>query len=240
MSLNLNYAFLATNNRGTGVYNIEKNTTPTGGAVEIFEDCLLDLNAWIEFALNLGYKNIILEGHSFGTNKIQYYLQKGKFKDKINSTILLGFNDSFGGQLEYLNKNNLKNEDILAEAKSLVSQGKGLQLLTDQSINFGELPQTAGSYISFMSPHSNLSKILPLSTKGPLIHFSNLKLPILAIVGDRNEYTVISPGEAVDLLSRANKRAKVFLINDCDHSYLGREKELTEIIKNFILEILTI
>jgi len=66
----LNIAFLSVNTRGSGVYDIEKGTKPKGAAVEIFEECLFDIDAWIDFAILQGFKEIILEGHSFGTNKI--------------------------------------------------------------------------------------------------------------------------------------------------------------------------
>ena len=142
----LNIAFLSTNNRGTGVYDVELGTKYRGAAIEIFEECLLDIDAWVEFAMTLGYKNIILEGHSFGTNKIQYYYLNGKYKSKIRALILLGFTDSYGGQLEYLKSQRLNNDDILKEAKKLISKNKPIQLLSYLLINWGELSQTAQSY----------------------------------------------------------------------------------------------
>lgn len=93
LSNDLNIAFLATNNRGSEVYNIEKGSKYAGAAIEIFEECLLDIDAWIEFAITKGYKKIILEGHSFGTNKIQYYALNGKYRSQVKALILLGFTD---------------------------------------------------------------------------------------------------------------------------------------------------
>jgi len=98
----LNWAYLSTNNRGSYVYELELGTKASGAAIEIFEECLRDIDAWIEFALARGYENIILEGHSFGTNKVQYCALRGKYRSKIKALILLGFNDAFGTQLQYL------------------------------------------------------------------------------------------------------------------------------------------
>lgn len=235
MAGELGYAFLSTNNRGSGVYEIESGTKPTGAAVEIFEECLYDIDAWMEFALDQGFKNIILEGHSFGTNKVQYYLLNGKYKDKIKAVILLGFTDSYGGQLDYLERNSLKNEDVLEEARKLISEGKPLQLLSNLYINWGELPQTAQSYISLMSPNSNLSKILPLRDKKSLDNFGKIQIPILGVVGDHNECTVISPQEAIDLLNKENKNAKCFMIKNSNHGYVGKEKELADIVSSFLV-----
>ena len=231
----LKIAFLTTNNRGSGVYNIETGTKYRGAAIEIFEDCLLDIDVWIELAFDRGYKSIILEGHSFGTNKIQYYTLNGKYKDKIRALILLGFTDSYGGQLDYLKINNKQNEEILQEAKMLIKQNKPLQLLSDLYINWGELPQSAQSYKNFMTPGSALSNILPLGQNKDLTNFKKITIPILGIVGDTGECTVIQPKEAVDRLNRENKNAECFMIENCNHSYQGKEEDLTKIIRGFLM-----
>jgi pimeloyl-ACP methyl ester carboxylesterase len=220
------------------VYDIETGTKPRGAAVEIFDECLIDIDAWIGFAFAIGYKNIILEGHSFGTNKIQYYALNGKYAASVKSLILLGFTDSYGGQLVYLEKNHIKNEDVLAEAEQLIRQNKPLQLLSNLLINWGELPQTAKSYKNMMSPGSALSGILPLPYGKGLPNFREIRIPILCIVGDRNECTVIPPADAVTLLNRENNLARCFMIGNSNHSYEGKEAELVQIIRRFLEETL--
>lgn len=230
----LNMAFLSTNNRGSGVYDVEIGAKYVGAAIEIFEECLFDIDAWIKFAFSIGYKNIILEGHSFGTNKIQYYALNGKYKKMIKALILLGFTDSYGGQLEYLEKNKQCNEDVLKEAEELIKQNKPLQLLSDLYINWGELPQTAQSYKNFMTPGSVLSNILPLGQNKNFTNFKKIAIPILGVVGDTEECTVISPKKAVDRLNKENKNARCYMIEDCNHSYQGKEEALLKIIRSFI------
>lgn len=234
----LNVTFLTTNSRGSDVYDVESGAKYTGAAIEIFDECLLDIDAWIEFALSKGYKDIILEGHSFGANKIQYYALNGKYKARIKALILLGFTDSYGGQLEYLKKNNIRNEDVLSEAEEMIKQGKPFQLLSDLSINWGELPQTAQSYKNFMTPGSALSDILPLGQDKDFANFKKITIPILGIVGDTGECTVISPKKAVDRLNKENKNAECYMINNCNHGYQGKEKELVRIIGTFLERIL--
>jgi len=154
----------------------------------------------------------------------------------IKALILLGFTDSYGGQLEYLKSININNEKILKEAKELIDSKNPLKLLSNLYINWGELPQSARSYYDFMQDNSELSKILPLAKKVELIEFKKIYIPILGIVGDHNECTVIKPQEAVNLLNKANKNAQCFMIENCEHSYTGREKELVSIIRKFLKE----
>ncbi len=232
----LNIAFLSTNSRGSGVYEVETGTKYTGAAIEIFEECLFDIDSWIELALSEGYENIILEGHSFGTNKIQYYALNGKHKSKIKALILLGFTDSYGGQLEYLKKNNNDNKDILREAEQLIKQNKPFKLLSDLYINWGELPQSAQSYKNFMTPNSALSNVLPLGQNKIFVNFKKITVPILGIVGDTGECTVIFPKLAVERLNKENKNAECHMIENSNHSYQGKEKELVKIIKGFLIK----
>ena len=117
---NNDIASLAFNNRGSSVL---QESPPTGAATEIFKDCLLDIDAWIEYVFNLGYKNIILQGHSLGTEKAVYYLSKGKYKEKVSNVILLGFSDTYGDHYD----RSPCPEKLMAEANKLVKQNKSRQ-----------------------------------------------------------------------------------------------------------------
>ena len=99
------FSVLSTNNRGAYAYEPYQKT---GASTEIFEDCVTDIDAWIEFALKLNYRNIFLSGHSLGTEKVVYHMNKGKHKEKIKAVILLAPSDSIG-YLEQNDKNLKKN-----------------------------------------------------------------------------------------------------------------------------------
>src|SRR3989344_2068099 len=60
-------SLLSANNRGAGTYDPWQKI---GASVELFEDCLVDLDTWIEFVLEKGYEKIILSGHRLGTEKV--------------------------------------------------------------------------------------------------------------------------------------------------------------------------
>ena len=233
-SLKLNCAFLTTNNRGAGIYEVETGTVTHGASCEIFEDCLLDIDAWIELVFAKGYQNIILEGHSFGTEKCVYYMSKGKYKDKdkIKALVLLGFCDTIGTQKKHSDKTG---KDYMAEAKDLISKGKGDYLLSDLFAFAGELPITAKTYINFFENGSKLSSVMPFGN-GKLDMFSKINVPILGVIGDQDqkEYTIMPIKDAINLLKTENKLADASQINDCDHGFTGKEKELSEIIAGFL------
>jgi hypothetical protein len=43
---------LSTNNRGVGVYDAWQGN---GAAIEKFEDCVIDIDAWMEYVIGRGY-----------------------------------------------------------------------------------------------------------------------------------------------------------------------------------------
>jgi pimeloyl-ACP methyl ester carboxylesterase len=233
MASELGLAFLSTNNRGNGVYEVEAGTISHGASLEKFEDCLLDIDAWIEYCLDKGYQNIILEGHSFGTEKSVYYMAKGKYRDKVIAVILLGFSDNVGTQKRYENK---IGKNYLDEARKLFSEKKNEQLLSDLKGLAGELPISAQTYLNFFSENSENSIALPLRNGKNLTNFQNIKTPILGVIGDKDdgEYTIIPIIDAINLLKSENKNADVYQIKDCNHSFEGKEEQLVKIVREFL------
>lgn len=223
------FAFLSTNNRGAFVLEAYQKS---GSAVEYFEDCILDIDAWIKFAINRGYSEVTLVGHSLGTEKVVYYMNKGNFIDYVKSVILLGPADSYG-----YHHNELKDklQALETEAQELVKKEKGYQLLTTVwNSHAGVMPQNAKSYLNLFSEGSELSKAFPFRNGNDLEYFKKIKVPVLAVIGDQYEYTVVPIREAVNLLRKENLKAKVVQLNDCDHDFIGKEIELVDLVIKFL------
>ncbi|MEK6864152.1 MAG: DUF1749 domain-containing protein [Nanoarchaeota archaeon] len=237
------FSWLSANNRGNSV--LTHTWQKTGSAVEKFEDCLKDIDAWIEFALNKGYSTIVLQGHSLGTEKIVYYMNKGKYKARIAGIILLGFSDSYGNALKFMERLKCK-EELFAEANRRIKQGKGQQFLTTQwYCHAGILPKSAESFISQFSDNSELSKAFPFRLK-KLDFYSKIKTPILAVISDNgrttganvvkggSEHTMLTIKDAVALLNKSNSRTKAKIIHGTNHDFEGKERELTKIVSDFL------
>lgn len=223
---------LFTNNRGSSVMSSWQNA---GAALERFEDCLLDIDAWIAFALNKGYEKIILQGHSLGTEKIVYYMEHGKYKNNVIAISLLGFADSYGCQMRFLKTQSI---DPMIEAEKLVKDGKGEIFLTSiWKSHAGVLPQSANSYINFFSLNSELSKALPLRQGKDLKYFQNIKVPILALIGDQDCWAIASPNEDSNLLKRENALTETHVIADCNHEFEKKQDELVEYVRNFLSKL---
>ena|SRR3989338_3438709 len=122
---------LSTNNRGAYGLEVYQNS---GAAIEKFEDCLLDIDAWIEFSIKRGCKEIILSGHSLGTEKVVYYMANGKYRSKVIAVILLAPADSYGSHRFHEGKPNVeakKRVDVLLKEAERLIEKKSPQLCCD-------------------------------------------------------------------------------------------------------------
>lgn len=235
MFLKENISILSTNNRGASVYDAYQKS---GAAVEKFEDCLIDIDAWIEFAVSQGYEKIILSGHSLGTEKAVYYMSHGKYADKIALVILLAPSDSYGSHRVLDGKINLRSvhvEKLLKESGNRIEQGRGDMFLPRDAYGSREgiMPKSAESFMDFLGPKSKLSDALPFAT-GKLSAYDKIKIPILVVIGDQKEYTAIPIKDALTLMAKENKNTEVHQIKNCDHDFQEKESELSEIVLKFI------
>ncbi len=227
---------LSTNNRGTGVYDAYQKT---GAAVEKFEECILDINAWIELVLSRGYEKIILSGHSLGTEKVVYYMSKGTYADKISGLILFAPADSYGSHRTLNGKDNTKIrekiEELLTISEHMVERGQGDVFLAKDTYgsHTGIMPKSAESLVNFLGRNSKVLEGLPFVTR-KLKSYSEIKIPIFVAIGDKEEYTGLTVVEALDLMKKENSLTEITQFKNCDHDFQGCEKELTQSVLSFI------
>lgn len=217
-------SMLSTNNRGTGVYDAWQGN---GAAVEKFSDCLIDIDSWIEFCLKEGYEKIILSGHSLGTEKVTYYMIHGKYVDKISALVLLAPATSPGSEALLVKDY----EQKLEHARELVSEGKR-EVFLDRNAYGDIMPKSAESYVDFSDLNPAFDDALPFHKKH-LPSLRRINIPILAVIGDQEEYTVIPITDALDLIKKESSNAKTVQISNCDHDFQENEEKLSEILINF-------
>lgn len=124
------YAFLAGEQRGSEIAKaFDKNgeSVVLGNAYEKFEDCMQDIQAWVNFAVQQGYEEIWLQAHSLGPSKAAYYLHQ-KNSGNISGTIWLSPADMFG--LVHFPEMVDKHQNLIQEAKELEKRGRANDLLS--------------------------------------------------------------------------------------------------------------
>lgn len=231
-----NFGFLSIQTRGTGThlrtFTTSKSARDTGSKFELLEESYLDLDAWISTLKYLGYKNIILQGHSLGSIKSVRYLFEGSYPKLITKLILLSPYDK-----NFLIKDFTRGKvlNYLKKAKQKIELGEGSEGVPSY---FDAVSSTFATYHSFYSP-GDLSDMFSFHLQG--YDFPALKkitLPTLMLVGSLDPYFNPSnpkdPQQALEILKSNISSLQGQLIDGAKHRFLGKEELIAEKILGFL------
>ena len=229
-----NYTFLTFNNRGTGfITELLKwnDFTVIGGCLERFKDCILDIDGVMNWIKSKGYKDIILEGHSYGCNKVLYYYSHKK-DNNIKQIVLLAPCDIPSECKKFLNE---EEYNIVKEQSTrLVKENKENELI-DFSIMANKkiaawtyyndfLPNGENDFIRYRDGVNAKSEVL-----------NSINIPTLVIFGNEDECVLTKPIEVVEWYLKNNLiDSNIQIIEKSDHLYTGKYEELGKIIRNNI------
>src|SRR3989304_5490778 len=231
-----NTGFLTVNTRGNGK-DTDFNTADgkyrrVGSRYELLEEAHLDINAWIKFLISEGYKEITLMGHSLGTMKIVRYLFEGEFKNKVEKLILISPFDK--KSLDVL-KNVESVESLISNAKNLVNEGKGEELVVLKNGKYVMSYQTLLSWFN----NDDLGRMFEFCTPDyefPILR--QISIPTKIIVGSKDEHFHLSnpehQEEAMEILLKNISNSKGIIIENARHSFRGFEETLAKEVCDFV------
>ena len=225
------YAFLTFNNRGREFITelLQKDGFVTiGGCKEKFVDCLLDIGGVVNWVKEKEYSEIILEGHSYGCNKVLYYYYKKK-EECIKQIVLLAPCDipaeckKFMRKEEYL-KAKKESENFVKENK--IDELIECSLMTNGTIASGTfyydfLPNGENDFLKYREKTNGTNEVL-----------KSIDIPTLIVFGDEDECVLTEKIDVVkDYLAKNIEMTNIQIIAGANHSYSGKYKELGEIIE---------
>ena len=221
--------FIYAHNRGYSIENdiLMKDGTYTrcGCMYEIFEDCVLDIDLAIEKAKELGYKRIILMGHSYGCNKLIYYYYKKR--PDILGMILSSAPDMVGLQL--LRQKDYK--ELIKEAKENIDNGDSTKLLSNLVEDY--MYMSSQTYYNWFNKNSNLDNLPVMGNSNNWYQFESIDIPILTFSGSLETDNYLH----LDLLKDKAKNCNNFeckIIENANHFYHNKEEEISIVILNWI------
>lgn len=228
------YAFLTFNNRGRDfITELLKGNdfTIIGGSLERFKDCILDIEGVINWVKEKGYKEIILEGHSYGCNKVLYYYNYKK-DDSIKKIVLLAPCDIPSEGKKFLSEEEYK--IAKEESTRLVNEGKGSQLIDFSVMANGKI--AAGTYYNDFLPGGEndfIRYVDGIDGKSGILN--SIDIPVLVIFGNVDECVLTQPIDIVkSYLNNNIDNCKIQVIEGADHSYTNRFEKLGKVIRDNI------
>lgn len=215
------------NNRGNNIISLGTKGL-IGSAFEKFEDCVWDIKAVISLARKLGYKNIILAGHSTGANKILYYVYKTRDRT-VKKMILLGPISDIAGEIKKRGRKKWKRGLEIAR-KLNKKQPNGLM-----PSEFGIW--SAKRYLSLYDP-GRAEDVFPYyNPQARWKELKSVKTPVAVIIGGRDEHSDRPVKNLIKIFSEKAVGAKKFsgiIIKGADHGFRKKEKELSQAVLDFI------
>lgn len=233
------YSFLVGQNRGSGTeteFNTDNGVKVIGNAFEKFEECVFDIQAWVDFVVNAGYEEIWIQSHSLGPSKVAYYMNTKKPKNIkglvwISPSDMVGLVNDPGG---------IKDHNImLPEAKELVKEGKGKTILSHSL--WGSALLSADTYLNFFDEGAKTAVFNYGQQQLGWEVVNNIKVPVLAITGTKDDgiVPVMDAKKAMELLKenlKKSPRVETKVYEGAEHSFDGFSKQITEDVLEFIKE----
>lgn len=231
------WAFCAFNNRGTGFISdfFKKTKKPEeyvgiGNSREKFEDCLIDIKAWVDFLSKQGFNKIHLQGHSLGSVKVPYYQAKTQDK-RIKSLVLLSPPDMIG----LIKEDKKKYEKDLNQAKQMVKQGKGNEFMPERIWDWYLL--SANTCLNFFAEGSEVAVLNFHNPQDEFKILSQVKVPIFAVMGTKDDALVTSIEKTMRLIkekAKSSPRVETKIIKGALHSYRGHEQQLADAVYSWL------
>lgn len=230
-------AFLAVEHRGTGTITSfcpDNRVRVIGNAFEVFEECIFDIEAWVQFAQAQGFEEIWLQAHSLGTSKVAYYFATKK-PTAIAGLLLLSPSDMIG--LVHDEDGAKDHAIMLPQAQKLMSEGKATTLIDHQL--WGELYLSAKTYLNFFD-ESAQTAIFNFNDDSLGWHTVRaITIPVLAITGtkDFGIVPVMDPRAAMKKLEAElinSPRVTTVVIENAEHSFDGFANEIIRAANDFV------
>lgn len=227
----INIAFASFNTRGYGyVTELLKQNGDfinSGSAYEIFEECIYDIEGIILELQKLGYNEFVLEGHSYGCNKVIYAYSKLKEKYNITDIVLLAPCDIYAE----FKKEKPEIDNVISTAEILINEGSG-----DEIINPTDLPMvfSAKTLVNNYKPGKigDIFRYREGFYQDDIL--KSINIPALIVIGKEDECVFTTPFSKVDNFLKTNiKNCQIYYIENANHQYNNGEEELTNIVINY-------
>lgn len=193
-----------------------------------FKKVYEDVESYVKYAKELGFKKIILGGHSLGSNKIIHYLGNTS-DDFVDYFIVSSPVDimHWWGVMPDIDK-------CFDMAKSWVKEGRGDDILPFLFGGFS--PMTANTVLGFYNA-DNLKNCPVLSKQGETNSLYNIKPNGSFIIGSRDSVTGESPKKFMETLNswtRNPENNQVIEVQGASHIFYGMHEEYARIILDSI------
>lgn len=203
-----------------------------GEAMEIFTDCVDDIQGVVNYVLSVSPKaSIYLAGHSTGCQKSAYYLSRAGKQKFIKGVILLAPMSDYAAMLKSDKNGNLKPAENFA--KNLLKENQPQDLLPQE---IWPDMVSAQRFLSLATPESQEEIFCyAVPDKSP-VTYRKIKIPALVVLAEKDEYRDRPIKKIAGWFEKNSKSKKlsVNIVPSSPHNFYKYETQVLGVIKNFI------
>lgn len=234
------WGFASFNNRGhdqiTGMHKMDpgdpgKYVHVAGGAgFEVFEECVFDIHAAVDFLIQQGFSDVVLVGQSTGALKA-CYAEGIMPHPHVTAVVLIGpISDQLvpGISAHIIQKN-------LSRMEQLIQEGYGEEL--QNGLLF--FPMTPRRYVSLFKKGST-EEVVDYGDKYPKMRsFRAIKKPLFVIISEKDENLDRPASEVMKVFNEttSSRQYKSFIFPNASHDLESQEKEVVETIVSWVKNI---
>lgn len=208
-----------------------KKQTTTGVVTDDFNTAYEDTESYVKYAKNLGFKKIILAGHSLGSNKIINYLGNTKDEYVDNFIISAPFELSYYWNVVIPCETK---EKYLSTAQKFVGENRENDILPFLFEGFS--PMTAKTLLAFYNAQ-NLKNIPVLSNDGETKSLNSIKCTGLFLIGEKDS---MAGDNARDFMKKINSytqnpdKNKIVVVENASHIFYNKHNEFAEAVLSYV------
>jgi pimeloyl-ACP methyl ester carboxylesterase len=201
-------------------------TFQEGGDVEKFIESVYDIEGAIKALHSVGIKNIFLEGHSSGCQKITYYQYLKKDK-RVKGLILIAPADDYNVYKKNFGK---KFNEVVDTVKKIAQKDRNQRIPKSYKLD----TMSAARFLSLVDSSKVESRIFNYELP-KLKEFSAIKVPTIAFFGTKEQYAIKLVSEYMNILSKnSNSNFTPVIIKGANHGFWKREDVLADYIVKWI------
>ena len=196
----------------------------TGVVFDDFSLAYEDVEAYVKHAEAMGFKHIILAGHSLGSNKIIHYL--GNTNDDLVDYFIVTAPVDLGHWWKVMPDL----DKCLETAQKFMKEGRGKDILP---ILFGGFsPMSAETVLSFYNAY-NLKNCPVISGDGETESLRSIKINGAFVIGERDSLTDKYPEgfmKKINSYCKSPEENRVIVVPGASHIFYGMHEEYAETI----------
>lgn len=209
--------------------NIKTKTQELKGvALDDFSVINDDIDGYIDYAKSLGYKNIILGGHSLGSNRVIYYLSQNP--DSYIKRFILSGPVDLTDMLNVMTK-----PEQFELAKKFVDEGRGDEILPFLFGGFS--PMSANTMINNWYDNKIYKNCPFISGNGETGSLSKINIPGLILIGEKDSCAGSNPFEFAKKINdcmQSSSKNKIVILEGAGHIFYNKHNEYAEQILEYI------